>query len=1237
MKKVLFFLLTFFVAGITGAMAQSYTDEDLSVIWSMADGSTSTAAANPAAAIFATSWTVGSDLAIDGTATATYFDNVSTRFTRVGDSKLDNKRTLLDNSYVEFKFKPTTGVTVTPKTLSFDIVKVGTGDPNIWVECVQGSTTTSVAENVPVRRNNEETPSEHQSYDLTAFPAITATTGETAIRIYIGKLANTKQVAIANVTVEGKADGSIQKFTTVYNIASSMMDAPSNFEGNTATGTLAPTTADEAASAPELGVDATNGGKLGKNNADWAQINAPTKLSLPGVPEGATITFVLYNSTALTINGVAYTNGQTFTATKDQNVLMECTTSGYIQSITVEGPAFVYIPESDGYTNTWQFGKSNGAEEFALQRSAEYTYTVGDYSLVINTDAGKLDNSKRTDQWAQCNDGTLFKVPVYAGSKLTWGGYNSGSETGFTIDGLLYNMYYIATEEGTVEMTAKGISYLSFIKIEPATLCEVTGTISGGDVNGSAILFTSSSNGQQYSAVVADNAFTLKVPAGIYVPGFGNDVAYVVSSPESVTVSEDGSIGEITIVTASAQTVTGNIVNAPAEAFVLTFTGAGNVENVNCEAGATSYTVDLMPDTYTISSSVGTLSPLSVESFQVVKAAVNHNIYFPEAAAPAATQQNIVVDNTLVAATANNYKTITDALAAAKAGNISNPVIILTSGQTYREQVIVDQANVTLKTSGAEKATVTFYYGIGYSYYSLNSDGYYDKDRAMTRNNIKKVNPARWGATVLVRKTGNNFKAENIIFENSFNQYYTEEEVADGVQATQVGDASITYNRTLKPGETGYKAADAKDVTERAAAIGFENSPTGCQLYNCRFIGSQDTFYGSGTLYVKDCDIVGNTDYIFGGGQVVFDNCNLVIGGYSDKKTSAYITAQKGNSGEAFIFRDCTVKATDRTYVAANLGRDWGGAAATVYFFNLKNEIGNNLEYKWTNMGGGVSAGTANLHIYDFDPVVNANYNTTGATGANVNGLLSDDEALSLYAGVVTRLGFTPEKIYDGNLELSENSAYNVCRIAANDNVQRSVVLNRAITAGSWSTIVLPFAVSKSDLEAAFGTTATVAQFTGVGENALNFSTVTTLNANVPYLIKVDNDVNSVKSFSGVTIVNNADPQVTLEGFTFQGTYASGNVPADSYVLTDNSLSKVTDNQTAIDAFYAYFTGNSSAATIAVKVDGEITGIKDAVQSSKFKVQSYYDLQGRRVTNLKKGINIVRMSDGTVKKIVIGQ
>jgi hypothetical protein len=47
----------------------------------------------------------------------------------------------------------------------------------------------------------------------------------------------------------------------------------------------------------------------------------------------------------------------------------------------------------------------------------------------------------------------------------------------------------------------------------------------------------------------------------------------------------------------------------------------------------------------------------------------------------------------------------------------------------------------------------------------------------------------------------------------------------------------------------------------------------------------------------------------------------------------------------------------------------------------------------------------------------------------------------------------------------------------------------------------------------------------------------------------------------------------------------------------------------------------------------EITGIS-AIQNPQSIMQNeYYDLQGRRVTGLKKGVNIVKMSDGTVRKI----
>ena len=781
-------------------------------------------------------------------------------------------------------------------------------------------------------------------------------------------------------------------------------------------------------------------------------------------------------------------------------------------------------------------------------------------------------------------------------------------------------------------MTATGIDYLSFIKVEPVTMYEITGTITGGDINGNNIIFTAAGNGQKYSATVAGNAFTLKVPADTYTPELGGGVAYVVSTPAAVTVSEAGSIGAITIEAASAQTVTGAIANAPAEAFTLTFTGASHTETVNCAANATSFSTTLAPDTYVMSSNVGTLSALSVESFQVVNDAVNHNIYFPEAAVPAATQQNITVDNTLSTATANNYKTVTDALAAAKAGSISSPVITLTSGQTYREQVVVDQANVTLKTSGTEKATITWYYGIGYTYYSLGANGLYDKDRANTRNSIKMIDPVRWGTAVLVKSTGNGFKAENIIFENSFNQYYTTEEVADGVRPN--GQQAITYDRTLTSGQTGYKAADSRAVTERAAAIAFENDPTGCQLYNCTFRGSQDTFYSSGKLYVKKCNIIGNTDYIFGGGYVVFDDCDLTIGGYSDSQNTAYITAYKAgetlDASKKYVFRDCTVKATDRAYVSANLGRDWGGAAASVYFFNLKNEIGDKMSYTWTNMGGGVSAGTADLHIYDFDPAINSNYSTTGSSGANINGLVNDANALSLYTGVVTSLGFTPEHIYD--IPLDENSYYNTLRIKASNDGAGNITLTRSIAANKWSTICLPFAMTSAQLKSTFGDDVKVAELTGGSETTMNFTSLdltnaaTTTVANKPYAIKVGTAFTSA-TIDGVTVVEGTPGQDAINGWTFSGNYIKTNVPQYAYFFQNNYLKQASGTGVSLKPFRGYFTYNTPQAGREVNFEidnGGTTGISlTPYPSPKGEGSEFFNLAGQRVTKSYKGIVIV--------------
>ncbi|MBQ6681292.1 MAG: hypothetical protein IJM78_03595 [Prevotella sp.] len=1214
-------LLLLAIMGVTTVNAQSYDNEDFSVTWSMANGDISTGSASIEGVIAQDSWSKSSKINVNST--SAYGGNTITKFEPTADHNPRVERNA--DYYVEWTFTPAAGFTFTPTGVSFDAVKCGTGDPSIDVDFTDGAgVTEQLATNTAINRDGNGDPAINHSYTLTT--ANSASGNAVKLRIYIGKIKVGKQIAFGRVVITGKLNGSLQTYTTVYNLATAIA-ANGNIEGGT--GSLDPTSADEAANAPQIQVDATSG-KLGANG-DWAQINENTVLTLPGVPAGATLTFVLYNTTALTINGAAYQNGDTYSPTKDENVVMTCTTSGYIKTITVEGPAFVEPIASDGYTHTWYFGKSNGAPEFALQGSAEYEYTVDEKSLIINTDKGKLNNASRTDQWSQCNNGTLFKIPVYAGSKLSWGRYATGSDAGFTVDGQLFNTSYIATEEGTVELTAKDISYLSYIKIEPVDLYEVTGTVTGGSVDGANMILTAAGNGQAYTAAIASSAFNAKVPADTYTFSLSNDVNYVVSAPESQLINAENNSVDITIIEAQPQTITGQITNAPAEAFTLTFTGASNTENVQCEAGATTYSVTLNPDTYTISSSVGTLSPLSQASFKVLKDAVTFNIYYPEAAVPAATQQEITVDKNATVA-ANVYNTVTDALAAAKAGNISAPVITLTSGQTYQEQVIVDMANVTLKTSGTEKATITWYYGIGYTYYSLGENGYYDKDRANTRNSIIMKDPQRWGATVLVTRNGTNFKAENIIFENSFNQRYTAEEVVDGVRPN--GAQQITYDRTLTSGEAGYKAADAKDVTERAAAIGFENNPTGIQLYNCTFIGSQDTFYSSGTIYVKNCNIVGNTDYIFGGGFVVFDKCDLTIGGYSDKKTSAYITAYKDgttlDANKKYVFRDCTVKKSDRQYILANFGRDWGGAASSVYFFNLKNEIGNALEYHWQDMSanGSISQGTADLHIYDFDPAINANYNTTGKTGANVNGVLTDEVALDVYANVIAKLGFTPERIYEDAVELDENSFYNICRIAASDNADRDVTVARTIGANKWNTLVVPFNMSEAQVKAAFGNNVKVANFKEGNAEEVVFQTASEIVANQPCMIFVEDDVQEFNA-TGVTFAN-AEPVQTIGDWQFAGSYQPENdIPVNAFFVANNEWQKAEDDTNKFRATRAYLNYNgASAAKISFRVidgDEEIaTGINsiDNGQSTIDNDAPAYNLAGQKVGKGYKGVMI---------------
>lgn len=317
----------------------------------------------------------------------------------------------------------------------------------------------------------------------------------------------------------------------------------------------------------------------------------------------------------------------------------------------------------------------------------------------------------------------------------------------------------------------------------------------------------------------------------------------------------------------------------------------------------------------------------------------------------------------------NNYNTVREAVKAAermtpKPTNEAERITVHIAPGTYREQVIVNTPYITFTNDEAPngKVTLTWYYGIGYAYYSA-KNGFYDEARAHDKQ--IKGNADRWGCAVQVKSAY--FRAENIIFENSFNRYITEEEIADGVEVhTEGTDSGITFVR--KAGLTNAQVA-SKAATERAAAIAIDADHA--EFYQCEFYGSQDTVYtGSGGVhsYFKKCLLEGNTDFLFGDSNSVYDECELCFAGYSDtdKKYGGYIAVNQANSKHGYLFTNCTIT-RGKTYNNGfgDLGRPWRAGARVIFADTTQMSADLITDAGWQDMSGASAKDNPNYYEYN--------------------------------------------------------------------------------------------------------------------------------------------------------------------------------------------------------------------------------------------------------------------------------
>lgn len=231
----------------------------------------------------------------------------------------------------------------------------------------------------------------------------------------------------------------------------------------------------------------------------------------------------------------------------------------------------------------------------------------------------------------------------------------------------------------------------------------------------------------------------------------------------------------------------------------------------------------------------------------------------------------------------------------------------------------------------------------------------------------------------------------------------------------------------------------------------------------------------------------------------------------------------------------------------------------------------------------------------------------------------------------------------DGRLKFYETSSSLPVYTAGE---KSNVTMSRSIKANEWSTIVLPFQLTKAKAEAVFGSDVQLAEFDGFSTTyedednpvpsaiAIKFTpyelkATKPMKGGVPYLIKTSKDIETIEAddvtlFTSVNDVNKTDEYDTNGKFT--GTLTKSTVPADGLFLNGNKFYYST-GKTSIKAFRGWFELGAvldKETDFSVKMFIGDIETRIAGMSIVDAQGSIYDLSGRKVVKpTQRGVYLV--------------
>ena len=482
-----------------------------------------------------------------------------------------------------------------------------------------------------------------------------------------------------------------------------------------------------------------------------------------------------------------------------------------------------------------------------------------------------------------------------------------------------------------------------------------------------------------------------------------------------------------------------------------------------------------------------------------------------------------------------------------------------------------------------------------------------------------------------------------------------------GIPRVKYADGTLTFFLTSKEtlGENEYELNSGKNFPEWIKhSLGITKVVFDTSFANARPTSCYKWFWWCDKLKqvegIKNLNTKEVTDMVN-----MFCDCrdlsSLDVSGFNTGK----VTDMSG------MFYDCiSLKLLDVTnFNTANV------KSMSNMFYNCQNlaslNVTNFNTANVTNMQGMFSGCPALTTIYASDKFVTTNVETGSNMFFNcikLKGFIdyknNSDKTDHTYANYKTgyftklvgkngdeKIGATGEPLATDNLVLDDDKDF----VAYEPFAAKAASYSRPVKAGTtWATLCLPFEVS---LDGQNFRAFKLLSADDVTETVELEEIETNIAAGTPVIIKMKDGATELKfTVADKTIAKDVQTAETADAnYKLQGIYTQKEFSKD----TDNNcyivkgaklmnpaklLDKTTTESVGSKPFRAYMVDNSSAPAagarmFSISVGGSTTAIEQLETTADSKAE-YYDLQGRRLQDLQKGINIVKRGGKTMKVII---